>query len=126
MSKSRPVGITDPAARYAVWKEGHVPLLYDWVSSRRLNCGRMPLFGGVHVCPIWTTDGRNGSSYSTRSLYLAERTGSSTRDANTLLHFEVRVIEEHVNKSLDIASPWLDEAVVTSRPDHMSTPEFLA
>lgn len=125
MSSSRPVGLMDRSSRFRVWKEQQVPLLYDWISSRRLV---WPHAAAQWGAPVIDDNSRHRSTptstHSTRALYLAERTGASKRDPNTLLYFDVRVVRELVNKPSDVAKPWLDEAVVVGRSDQMSTPDF--
>ncbi len=126
-TRRRPVGVTDRETRYQMWKDDHVPLLYDWVSSRR--------FAWPHAAVCWGTKqpalsdnpgGRNGQpqKYSTRAMYLAERTGDTSKDPNTLLYFDVRVVDEHFSQLRDVAHPWVTDATVTGRSDKMSTPEF--
>lgn len=123
---AQPFGSLDRLTRYRIWKEQHVPLLYDWLSSRKLVWPHEALRWGY--LSEDGTQGRNFSStssqYTTRALFLAERTGSSKRDPNTLLHFDVKIVQELSNKPQDVAKPWLDEAVVTERVDQMSTRDF--
>lgn len=118
----RPVGNTDRATRYAMWKEEHVPLLYDWISSRRMAWPHAALRWGARQ-PI--TNGRAANSrFSTRALYLGERTGTQSRDPDTLLHFDVRVVDENVNSPREVAQPWHADAQSNGRVDRMSSPEF--
>lgn len=126
MKRPHPVGSLDRATRYKVWKEQHVPLIYDWVSSRS--------FVWPHAAVQWGAASKddpsrrdrslNANNYTSRALFLAERTGLSNRDPNTLLHFDVRVPQPLTLKPADIAKPWQDEAVVTERVDQMSTRDF--
>lgn len=123
-SAVRPVGNTDRVARYAMWREEHVPLLYDWISSRRM--------AWPHCAVRWgsrqpSTNGRGGGGnvrHSTRALYMGERTGPQSRDPNTLLHFDVRIVDENVNGPRDVAQPWQADAQPNGRADRMSSPEF--
>lgn len=125
----QPVGSLNADARYDIWKDQHVPLLYDWLSSRKLVWPHEALRWGAlshhdeNRSRERTVVSNNGPSI-TRALYLAERTGASKRDPNTLLHFDVTVTPELSCKPQDIAKPWLDEAVVLERADQMSTRSF--
>lgn len=124
----QPVGSLDQVTRYKIWKEQHVPLLYDWLSSRKLVWPHAAVQWGS-LSDDESPRGRERPSsstpaFATRALYLAERTGSSKSDPNTLLHFEVRVVQELTNKHQEVAKPWLEEAVVNERVDQMSTRDF--
>lgn len=126
-SPTQPVGSLDRTTRYRIWKEQHVPLLYDWLSSRKLVWPHAALrWGSLSIDDPTRSRDRPLSSqnFTTRALYLAERTGNSTRDPNTLLHFDVRVVQELTNKPHEVAKPWLDEAIVPERLDQMSTRDF--
>lgn len=63
-------------------------------------------------------------NFTTRALYLAERTGNAA-EPNTLLYCDARVTMELTCKAEDVATPWHDENVVNARNDGISTPEFL-
>lgn len=124
---SQPVGSLDRITRYRIWKEQHVPILYDWLSSRKLVWPH----GAIRWGALSTDDPTrsrdrplSSQNFTTRALYLAERTGASTRDPNTLLHFDARVVQELTNKPNDVAKPWLDEAVIPERLDQISTRDF--
>lgn len=105
-----------------------MPLLYDWLSSRSLVWPHGAVQWGSPSSEEPSRRDRtyNQNNYSTRALYLAERTGTgmSSRDPNTLLHFDVRIPHALSNKPADVARPWLDEAVINERVDQMSTREF--
>lgn len=125
---AQPVGSLNADARFEIWKDQHVPLLYDWLSSRTLVWPHEALRWGS-LSPSENrsrerTVVTNSTPSITRALYLAERTGPSKRDPNTLLHFDVKVTPELSCKPQDIAKPWLDEAVVLERADQMSTRSF--
>lgn len=111
MSTPSPVGVTDVAARYALWKDEHVPLLYDWLSSRTKMWPHAAVQWGAAVRNMDARGQNSGAKYSSRSMYLGERTGSATDDPDTLLHYEVRVVEEFHNKQQEIASPWVEESL---------------
>eukprot|EP00171_Calliarthron_tuberculosum_P013229 IDg13229t1 len=118
----RPVGNTDRMARYAMWKEEHVPLLYDWISSRRMTWPHCALRWGARQP---SANGRSPNSrFSTRALYLGERTDAHSRDPDTLLHFDVRVVDENVNAPRDVAQPWNPDAQTNGRADRISSPDF--
>lgn len=129
MGTGRAVGFLDGDARARIWKETHVPLLYDWISSRKLVWPHAAVQWGHHVRSEFLR-GRSPSAssdavptYTTRALYLAERTGDSA-DPNTLLCFDARVTLEHTASTDNVAKPWCDEAVTNSRNDGLSAPEF--
>lgn len=117
MSTPSPVGFTDVAARYALWKDEHVPLLYDWLSSRTRAWPHAAVQWGGVVPKTDNRGGNTGAKYTTRSLYTGERTGVGTDDPDTLLHYEVRVVEEFSNRRQEIAAPWVDESVNEGGPD---------
>lgn len=100
-----------------------MPLLYDWLASRKLVWPHEALrWGSI------SEDGARGrpppSQHITRALFLAERTGASKRDPNTLLQFDVKIVPELTNKPQDVAKPWMDEAIVNERSDQISTRDF--
>jgi histone-binding protein RBBP4 len=129
MGLNRAVGLLDGDARARIWKETHVPLLYDWISSRKLLWPHAAMQWGhtirsEHLRNRPTSSGLvDVANYTTRALYLAERTGDAS-DPNTLLYFDVRITTENTSVSEDVAKPWCDESIVNARSDGMSTPEF--
>lgn len=125
---TRPVGVKNREERYRMWKEEHVPLLYDWATARS--------FAWPHAACCWGSKqsnapdtqrsrGGNGSSRSsTRAMYLAERTGDATCDPNTLLYFDVRVVDEHFTQLNSVAKQWFVETTQHSRQEKMSSADF--
>lgn len=129
MVRNPSTSVAENENRERVWKESHVPLLYDWISSRKLCWPNAAVQWGDSV-PDDANSARRGAvfvddvpNYTTRALYLAERTGDST-DPNTLLYFDARITIENTARADEVATPWLDETVVNARSDGMSTPEF--
>lgn len=136
------VGSSDKMARYRIWKEHHVPLVYDWLSSRQLawphgavqwgslSNPSLESFENINMNNNNNSNNSNNinsttnmtrrsdrlaQAYSMRSLYLAERTNNNKNDPNTLLQYEIRVIHELVNKPSDIAKPWIEEGSASDR-----------
>lgn len=64
------------------------------------------------------------AAWSTRSLFLAERTDNNPGDPNTLLQYDVRVIHELVNKHNDICKPWIEDSHASSNRDSGTNREF--
>lgn len=115
-----PVGTLDRLARYYVWKEQHVPLLYDWLSSRTLAWPHGAVQWGIPSNPIngdATRRQLSSHQFTTRPLFLAERTDANNNpnDPNTLLQYDVRVTNILVNKPMDIAKPWVEESNTNER-----------
>jgi histone-binding protein RBBP4 len=127
MAPGRAVGLMDGSARARIWKESHVPLLYDWISSRKLVWPHAAVQWGHVIPPEYQRNrgsgGADSANFHTRAVYLAERTGDAV-DPNTLLYFDARITTEHTSKIEDVAKPWCDESIVNARSDGMSTPEF--
>jgi histone-binding protein RBBP4 len=128
MAPGRAVGLMDGSSRARIWKESHVPLLYDWISSRKLLWPHAAVQWGHRIPAEYQRHrggdgGADAANYTTRAVYLAERTGDAG-DPNTLLYFDARITQEHTSKVDDVAKPWVEESVVNARSDGMSTPEF--
>lgn len=122
---TQPIGSFDRVSRFRIWKDQHVPLLYDWLSSRKLVWPHEALRWGSLSHEQNRARAMTGpNTHVTRSLFLAERTGSTTRDPNTLLQFDVKVVQELTNKPNDIAKPWHEEAILSERADQVSTKDF--
>uniref|UniRef100_A0A7S2ZQW7 Histone-binding protein RBBP4-like N-terminal domain-containing protein n=3 Tax=Rhodosorus marinus TaxID=101924 RepID=A0A7S2ZQW7_9RHOD len=79
------------------WKHSHVPLLYDWMLSRKCPWPSACVQFGLGY------DSRD--TYTDRTLYLSERTGE-TGDANTLYVASARVANEHATRSADVTKKW--------------------
>ena len=110
-----------PARLYEHWRQFHVPLLYDWVSSRKsawpsecVAWGGAPLDAFVQS-PATERAAALGngadllSMQETRSLLLAERTADSD-DANSLVLVSVRVPSPHVTRVSDVSRRWSESA----------------
>lgn len=124
-SPARPVGTLDRQARLKIWKDQHVPLLYDWISSRSFVWPHGAVqWGSIVPDDSSSRRDRAQQSFTTRALYLAERTGGFRNDPNTLLHFDVRVVQELTAKPSEIARPWQNDVVATERSDQISTRDF--
>lgn len=114
------VGSNDKFARYRLWKDQHVPLVYDWLSSRTLSWPHGAVQWGV-MAPLPLEESRrlerSSQSFSIRSLFLAERTDNANnpKDPNTLLQYDVRVVNELVNRPVDIAKPWIEDGSASDR-----------
>lgn len=122
----RAYGHLDSAARAEIWKTSTVPLLYDWLSSRKFSWPHAALQFGEEVKRDQTrvSHRQNGGlNCTTRSMYLAERTGDGS-EPNTLLQCSARITIENTCKSEEVAKPWLDECASNARNDGISTPEF--
>lgn len=122
------IGSNDKFARYRLWKDQNVPLVYDWLSSRTLSWPHGAVQWGAlttsHVEEQRRIE-RNSQTFSNRSLFLAERTDNTNnpRDPNTLLQYEVRIVHELVNKPADIAKPWIEDGSASDR-DSPSSRDF--
>lgn len=125
-SSRRPaaVGSLNSSSRFKLWKEQHVPLLYDWLSSRPLVWPSAAVQWGASIEDSRRDRAPNNHTFSNHAVYLAERTGNATTDPNTLLQFEIRVVHEYTNKPSDVARPWAEEAVVTDQSDANSSRDF--
>ena len=119
-----PLGSLDSRVRFKLWKENHVPLLYDWISSRNLVWPHAAVQWGALNTDEGAQQRAAPKPYTTRAIYLAERTGKSSRDPNTLLHFDVKVNQQLTCKPQDVAKPWMDDGGVGERVDQMSTRDF--
>ena len=119
----RPVGSLDSSTRLKIWKDHHVALLYDWLSSRGLSWPHQAVQWGTLTQEELTRRDKTYQAHSTRALYLAERTGH-TDDPNTLMHFDVQVVNQLTNKPSEVAKPWQDNPSVTDRADQISTRDF--
>eukprot|EP00178_Gracilaria_changii_P007629 TRINITY_DN23_c0_g3_i2.p1 TRINITY_DN23_c0_g3~~TRINITY_DN23_c0_g3_i2.p1 ORF type:complete len:477 (-),score=46.57 TRINITY_DN23_c0_g3_i2:2473-3903(-) len=120
-----PVGSLNRNTRFKLWKEQDVPILYDWISSRPLVWPSVAVQWGAPIEDSRKDRVPNNHTFSTRAIYLSERTGDATKDPNTLLQFDVRVIHELTNKPSEVARPWSDEAVITDRSDANSSRDFV-
>lgn len=119
-----PVASLNSGSRFKLWKEQHVPLLYDWLSSRPLVWPSAAVQWGSPSEDPRKDRALNNHTFSNHAVYLAERTGNPTTDPNTLLQFEIRVVHEYTNKPSDVARPWPEEAAVTDRSDTNSSRDF--
>lgn len=112
-------GSLDQFARYRLWKDQHVPLLYDWLTSRVLSWPHGALQWGASVPPPANESFRRPFSSTapstSRTLFMAERTEDPSKDPNTLIQYEVRVVNELVNKPSEIAKPWIDNGAANDR-----------
>lgn len=80
----------------------------------------LPLPGGQSEIKSYLQDQQQQhyatqAAWSTRSLFLAERTDNNPGDPNTLLQYDVRVIHELVNKHNDICKPWVEDSHASNR-----------
>lgn len=62
-------------------------------------------------------------NYTTRAIYIGERTGNGN-DPNTLLYCDARLAIEHTSKAEECAKPWHEEVVENARKDGISTTDF--
>eukprot|EP00172_Hildenbrandia_rubra_P004366 Plantae.Rhodophyta-Hildenbrandia_rubra.ctg869.p1 GENE.Plantae.Rhodophyta-Hildenbrandia_rubra.ctg869~~Plantae.Rhodophyta-Hildenbrandia_rubra.ctg869.p1 ORF type:complete len:473 (+),score=62.49 Plantae.Rhodophyta-Hildenbrandia_rubra.ctg869:425-1843(+) len=110
--------------RFRVWLNSHVPLLYDWFSSRRMHWPSGCVQWGKQLPPEYARNsiggGRNGGD-SAWGLYLAERTGDHQDKANTLLFYSVRVRKEFATKFEDVNKGWTNDY---RSADDNSCPDF--
>lgn len=122
--KGLPTGLPDADARYRVWRGQHAPLLYDAFSSRKLlwpsqvvqwgqPAAGAPGGGGIGGDGNGE-GGRGGGAYTTRQLFLSERTGDH-RDPNTLLTYHVRVPALHTTRPADVTRGWVETATPAPR-----------
>lgn len=119
-----PTGLPDADARYRVWRGQHAPLLYDAFSSRKLlwpsqvvQWGQptaSSLRGGATAGDGDGDGGRGGGAYTTRQLFLSERTGNH-RDPNTLLTYHIRVPALHTTRPGDVTRGWVETATAAPR-----------
>lgn len=127
MLPERAYGTLNQDMRATIWKESHVPLLYDWISSRRLLWPSVAVHWGHRIQP--ELQGSRGGSNSVPTfdswgLYLSERTGDA-QEPNTLLYFDVRVTLEHVSKTEDVAKPWVADTPSNSKSDKWPSEFYL-
>lgn len=124
---ARSYGHLDPIERAEEWRRNTVPLIYDWMSSRKFVWPHAAVQFGEEVRKdVNQTIRQNGvgANWNARSVYLAERTGDG-KEPNTLLKCDARLAIENTNRSSDIAKPWLGESPSNASRDGISTQEFV-
>lgn len=125
---SRAFGHLDINERTEIWKKNTVPLVYDWLSSRKFAWPHAAIQFGEELKKDQArlTNRQNGAglNYTRRSIYLAERTTPRGPEPNTLLQCHARLTLENTCKSEDVAKPWLDDVPSNASKDGISTQDF--